>query len=203
MGLLVQPSELKRLALSGIALSGFLVLVARPASVLLCLTPFRFSLREQLMVSWAGLRGAVPIVVATYPLIAGASGAQTIFNLVFFVVFISVLLQGTTIPIVSRWLNVASPLVKSFQYPIEYNPATGLKSELVEVPVPARSAAIGRSLVNLALPAGALIVLIRRGDDVMIPNGSTQIEPADMLLVLAEPEAVHRIRGIVNETCST
>jgi len=203
MGLLVQPSELKRLALSGIALSGFLVLVARPASVLLCLTPFRFSLREQLMVSWAGLRGAVPIVVATYPLIAGASGAQTIFNLVFFVVFISVLLQGTTIPIVSRWLNVASPLVKSFQYPIEYNPATGLKSELVEVPVPARSAAIGRSLVNLALPAGALIVLIRRGDDVMIPNGSTQIEPADMLLVLAEPQAVHRIRVIVNERCST
>ena len=65
----------------------------------LCLTPFRFSLREQLMVSWAGLRGAVPIVVATYPLLAGVSEAKTIFNLVFFVVFISVLLQGTTIPL--------------------------------------------------------------------------------------------------------
>ena len=98
MGLLVLPSELSRMAVSGIALSAFLVFVARPVSVLLCLTPFRFSLRDQLMVSWAGLRGAVPIVVATYPLIAGASDAQTIFNLVFFVVFISVLLQGTTIP---------------------------------------------------------------------------------------------------------
>ena len=76
MGLLVLPSELSRVAVSGIALSAFLVFVARPVSVLLCLTPFRFSLREQLMVSWAGLRGAVPIVVATYPLIAGASDAQ-------------------------------------------------------------------------------------------------------------------------------
>jgi cell volume regulation protein A len=202
MGLLVLPSELSRLAVSGIALSGFLVLVARPVSVLICLTPFRFSLREQAMVSWAGLRGAVPIVVATYPLIARASEAQTIFNLVFFVVFISVLLQGTTIPVVSRWLNVASPLVKRFQYPIEYNPTTSLKSELVEVPVPAQAVVIGRSLVDLALPAGALIVLIRRGDDVVVPRGSTQIESGDTLLVLAESEALRCIRGIVNETAA-
>ena len=199
MGLLVLPSELSRVAVPGIILSGFLVLVARPISVLLCLTPFRFSLREQLMVSWAGLRGAVPIVVATYPLIAGVSEARTIFNLVFFVVFISVLLQGATIPIVSRWLDVASPIVKSFRYPIEYNPTTNLQSELVEVPVPFQSAVIGRSLVDLALPAGALIVLIRRGDDVLVPRGSTQIESGDTLLVLAEPEALRRIRGIVNE----
>jgi cell volume regulation protein A len=154
------------------------------------------------MVSWAGLRGAVPIVVATYPLIARASEAQTIFNLVFFVVFISVLLQGTTIPVVSRWLNVASPLVKRFQYPIEYNPTTSLKSELVEVPVPAQAVVIGRSLVDLALPAGALIVLIRRGDDVVVPRGSTQIESGDTLLVLAESEALRCIRGIVNETAA-
>jgi potassium/hydrogen antiporter len=199
MGLLVLPTELSRMAVSGIALSAFLVLVARPVSVLLCLTPFRFSWRDQVMVSWAGLRGAVPIVVATYPLIAGASDAQTIFNLVFFVVFISVLLQGTTIPTVSAWLNVASPAVKTFQYPIEYNPTTNLKSELVEVPVPVRSAVIGRSLVDLALPAGALIVLIRRGDDVLVPRGSTRVESGDSLLVLAEPEGLRCIRGIISE----
>jgi cell volume regulation protein A len=141
----------------------------------------------------------VPIVVATYPLIAGASGAQTLFNLVFFVVFISVLLQGTTIPVVSRWLKVTSPAVRSFHYPIEYNPATNLKSELIEVPVPSQSAAVGRTLVDLALPAGALVVLIRRGnDDVMVPHGGTRIEPADILLVLAEPQALDRVRAIVN-----
>jgi cell volume regulation protein A len=122
-----------------------------------------------------------------------------LFDLVFFVVFISVLLQGATIPAVSRWLNVAAPIVKTFQYPIEFNPTTDLKSELAEVPVPAQSAVIGRSLIELALPAGALIVLIRRGDDVLVPRGSTQIESGDTLLALAEPDALGRIRGIVGE----
>src|SRR3984893_2281010 len=199
MGLLVLPSELSRMAVPGIALSAFLVLVARPVSVLLSLTPFRFSLREQLMVSWAGLRGAVPIVVATYPLLAGASEAKTIFNLVFFVVFTSVLLQGTTIPLVSKWLRVAAPLASSFQYPIEYNPTSDLKNELVEVPVPGQSRVVGHSLIELALPAGALVVLIRRNDDVWVPRGSTQIESGDALLVLAEREALVRIRAIVND----
>ena len=197
MGLLVLPSELSRVAVDGIALSAFLVFVARPVSALVCLTPFRFSLREQSMVSWAGLRGAVPIVVATYPLIAGVSDAKTIFNLVFFVVFISVLLQGTTIPLVSRWLRVASPLAKRFRYPIEYNPTADLKNELVEVPVPPGSPVIGRSLVDLKLPTGALIVLIRRGDETFVPRGSTQINAGDTLLVLAEHEALRSTRAIV------
>jgi cell volume regulation protein A len=198
MGLLVLPSELTRMAVSGIALSAFLVFVARPASVLVCLTPFRFSLREQLMVSWAGLRGAVPIVVATYPLIAGVPEAKPIFNLVFFVVFISVLLQGTTIPRVSQWLQVASPLVKRFRYPIEYNPTADLKNELVEVPVPAGSPVVGRSLVEIKLPTGALIVLIRRGDETFVPRGGTQIDAGDTLLVLAEREALRSTRAAVN-----
>jgi len=199
MGLLVLPSDLSRLAVSGIGLAAFLVFVARPVSVLLCLTPFRVPLRQQLMVSWAGLRGAVPIVVATYPLIAGVAEARMIFNLVFFVVFISVLLQGTTIPLVANWLGVASPLAKPFQYPIEFNPGTTVKSELVEVRVPVRSAVIGRALLDLALPGGALIVLIRRGDDALVPGGRTQIESGDTLLVLAEPEELRRVRDIVDQ----
>ena len=199
MGLLVLPSELSRLAVSGIGLAAFLVFVARPVSVLLCLTPFRFPLRQQLMVSWAGLRGAVPIVVATYPLIAGATDARMIFNLVFFVVFISVLLQGATIPLVAKWLGVASPLVKAFRYPIEFNPTANLKSTLVEVPVPVHSAVVGRPLVDLALPAGALVVLIRRADEVLVPRGATQIESGDTLLVLAEPEGLRRTSEIVSQ----
>ncbi len=197
MGLLVLPSELSRMAVDGILLSAFLVFVARPASVAACLAPFRFSLREQAMVSWAGLRGAVPIVVATYPLLAGVSGAKTLFNLVFFVVFISVLLQGTSIPRVSRWLRVAAPLVKRFRYPIEYNPTADLKNELVEVPVPAASPAVGQTLVAIKLPPGALIVLIRRGDETFVPRGDTQIAGEDTLLVLAEHEALARVRAIV------
>jgi cell volume regulation protein A len=100
---------------------------------------------------------------------------------------------------VSKWLQVASPLVKNFRYPIEYNPTTDLKNELVEVPVPAQSSVVGRSLVELALPVGALVVLIRRNDDVLVPRGSTQIESGDTLLVLAERDALRGIRAIVNE----
>ena len=198
MGLLVLPSELSRMAVPGVALAAFLVFAARPVSVLVCLTPFRFSLREQLMVSWGGLRGAVPIVVATYPLIAGVPDAKTIFNLVFFVVFISVLLQGTTIPAISRWLGVASPLVTRFRYPIEYNPTADVKNELAEVPVPAGSPVAGRTLVEIQLPAGALIVLIRRSDETFVPRGGTQIEAGDTLLVLAEREPLRATRAIVN-----
>jgi cell volume regulation protein A len=199
MGLLALPSELAGVATGGVLLSAFLVFVARPVSVLVCLTPFRSPLRDQLMISWAGLRGAVPIVLATYPLIAGTSGARTIFNLVFFVVFISVLLQGATIPTVSRWLGVAAPLSRQFRYPIEYNPTPDTKSELVEVPVPSDSATVGRSLVELGLPGGALVVLIRRNDDVFVPRGATTMEAGDKLLVLAEGDALQRIREMVTE----
>jgi cell volume regulation protein A len=197
MGLLIQPREVLQVAASGVALSAFLVLVARPISVLVCLTPFRFSFREQMMVSWAGLRGAVPIVLATYPLLAGAPGARLIFNLVFFVVFTSVLLQGATIPAVSRWLGVAGPGGKRFRYPIEYTPTADLKSQLAEVPVPESSGVIGQSLVELALPAGSLVVLIRRGDEVFVPRGVTRIEAGDTLLVLADGDVLARIRTIV------
>jgi cell volume regulation protein A len=203
MGLIALPSELASVAASGILLAAFLVFVARPISVLACLAWFRYPLREQLMVSWAGLRGAVPIVLATYPLIAGAPGARTIFNLVFFVVFISVLLQGTTIPLVSRWMGVSAPLAKRFRYPIEFNPTEGSRSELVEVTVPSESRVVGRSLVELALPGGALIVLIRRGDDVLVPRGATQIEANDKLLVLAEGDGLQRLRTIVSEMRSS
>jgi cell volume regulation protein A len=200
MGLLVLPSELSHIAGAGLLLAGFLVFIARPISVIACLAPFRFPLREQLMISWGGLRGAVPIVVATYPLIAGTPGAGAIFNLVFFVVGSSVLLQGLTIPVVSNWLGVTGPADTGFRYPLEFHPTTDLKSELTEVPVPPDSGVVGRPLVDLNLPAGALIVLIRRNDEVLVPRGATCIERGDRLLVLAERQGLDQIRAIVSES---
>ena len=141
----------------------------------------------------------MPIVIAIYPLLAGASGARAIFDLVFFVVFISVLLQGATVAPVSRRLRVAEPLVKRFRYPIEYNPTTDLKNELPEIPLPERSASIGRSLVELSFPAGALVVLIRRRDDMLVPRRSTRIERGDTLLVLAERAELDRIRALLKQ----
>ena len=199
MGLLVLPSELSRMAVSGIVLSGFLVLVARPVSVLLCLTPFRFSWRDQLMVSWAGLRGAVPIVVATYPLIAGASSAQRLFDLVFFVVFISVLLQGTTIPAGVEVAERRGADREDLSVSDRVQPDDGFEERARGSP---RAAAIGgdRPVADRARPACGGVDCPdpprRRRPG---PARQTQIESGDTLLALAEPDALGRIRGIVGE----
>lgn len=194
MGLIVLPHELVDVTSSGLLLSVFLIFVARPASVFVCLLPFRYSIRETLMISWAGLRGAVPIILATYPLIAGVAEARHIFNLVFFVVATSVLFQGTSIAAVARWLKVNAPFKPQFRYPIEYNPTTNLKNELVEIPIPPNSSFVGRPLVDLDLPSNTLIVLIHRNDDVLVPRGGTCIEANDMLLVLAEKETLNDLK---------
>jgi cell volume regulation protein A len=186
----------------GLLVSAFLVFVARPASVLACLTPFRYPVRDQLMVSWGGLRGAVPIVLATNPLIAGVSGARPIFNIVFFVVFVSVLLQGATIPIVSRWLKVTAPVSPQLRYPIEYQPIPNVNSELAEIAVPARSPAVGRCVFEVGLPPGALIVLIRRRGQIIVPAGNTEIRADDRLLVLAERSALRTIRASLDAPAS-
>jgi potassium/hydrogen antiporter len=195
MGLLVNPLELLAIAPFGIALSFFLVFVARPASVLLCLPLSRFSLREKLMVSWGGLRGAVPIILASYVLASDIPEAREIFNLVFFVTFFSVLLQGTMIPLVAKLLKVNAPFREKFRFPIEFNPTTNLKNELVEMPVPSGSQAIGKTLVELNLPKDALIVLIQRNNDILVPRGATHIQDQDTLLVLSPGEALETIKG--------
>ncbi len=102
------PSRLRLVAWDGVAVAAILILVARPLAVFLTLAPRRFSVRERAFVSWVGLRGAVPIVLATFPLVRGVPKATLIFDVVFFVVIASVLLQGATTPLVARWLGVTS-----------------------------------------------------------------------------------------------
>ena len=109
LGLLVFPSRLPAVVGSGLLITGVAVFLARPLSVLIALQPVKMSLREKLFVGWVGLRGAVPIVLATFPLLAGLSKASFLFDLVFFVVFASVLLQGASVPFTARWLGVITP----------------------------------------------------------------------------------------------
>lgn len=198
MGLLVSPYALWDVAPLGIALSAFLVFVARPASVFLCFSAARFTSREKLMISWAGLRGAVPIILATYPFVAHIPKAEAIFNLVFFVTFISVLLQGASIPTVARWLRVEVPLKKKFRFPIEFEPSPNLRSKLVEVPVPLHSPAVGKSLLELSFPSEALVVLIQRNNEIIVPRGGTHLAENDTLLVLAESAQLEAIRRILS-----
>ena len=191
LGLLVFPSRLVAVILPGLAIALFLMLVARPLSVMFGLLAARLSLPEKIFVSWVGLRGAVPIVLATYPRILGLPESDLIFNVVFFVVLTSVLLQGTSLPYVAKKLRVESPPDARTEYPIEFVEGTEWKGQLKESVVPAHSWVVGKAIYQLGLPGEYLIVLIARGKEFILPNGSVILHAGDKILGLAD-EQVHQ-----------
>ncbi|HEX2046946.1 MAG TPA: potassium/proton antiporter [Acidimicrobiales bacterium] len=197
LGLLVFPSDLVPVAGKALLVSLVLIFVARPlaAGPLLLLAGFRP--RETLMVSWVGLRGAVPIVLATFPLVEGLAQAELLFNVVFFIVLTSVLLQGTTIPVVARWLGVDAPLERRRWQLVEAVEAGSAKTDLHEVVVGADTPAAGRQIVDLQLPQGVLVVLVSRGGDFVVPQGSTVLMPGDTVLLLADDGALARARSLI------
>ncbi len=197
LGLLVFPSQLLPVLGAGLMVSVFLMFVARPVSVFVLSHFTKMTVPEKAMVSWVGLRGSVPIILATFPLLAGIPNAHTIFNLVFFIVMTSVILQGTSIPIVSKWLGVYKPLEEKVAYPLEFNPMGDLKSDLVEIAVAPTSMAVGKPIVALGIPAGALIVMLRRNQDFIVPNGATVLQAGDTMLMLAQKEDLPEVERIV------
>ncbi|MDD4938617.1 MAG: potassium/proton antiporter [Candidatus Omnitrophica bacterium] len=188
LGLLVFPSQIIPIIGVGLLIAAILIFLARPISVFLCLMPFKFNLVEKTMISWVGLRGAVPIILASFPLLAGIAQAHSIFNIVFFVVLTSVLIQGTSIPFMSKILGVNVPLDVRKKYPIEFEYAEGIDASLTDMIVPYNSDAVGKTIAAINIPPKALIVLISREDKFIVPNGSTVIEEGDVFLVLANAE---------------
>lgn len=195
LGLLVQPRELVGVADIALLVAAFLLLVARPVSVMLALLFSSFSLRERLLVAWVGLRGAAPIILATFPLLAGLPRAGLFFNLVFFVTLSSVVLQGPLIVPIARRLGVLDTTPRRKRFPIEFEPTGGIKSDLVELVIPADSMVIGQRVMDLRLPEDGLIVLIGRDTTFLVPGGSTTIEPGDTLLVLADQPTLRDLRA--------
>lgn len=194
LGLLVNPRELLPTAGLSLACALVLVFVARPVSVYLSLARARMPLNEKTMVAWVGLRGAVPIVLATFPLLAGVPQSQTLFNIVFFIVLTSVLLQGTTLTLVARWLGVRETLPARADYPITYTPTGHNKNEMVEVEVRPGSDADGARIVDLHLPPEALVILIHRAGEFLIPKGATELIAGDSVLVLAGETELREVR---------
>ncbi|PKL55538.1 MAG: potassium/proton antiporter [Methanomicrobiales archaeon HGW-Methanomicrobiales-6] len=190
LGLLVFPSSLLPVAVPGILAALFLLLVARPVAVMLTLLPWKMPIREKALISWVGLRGAVPIILATYPLVAGVPNAEAIFNLVFFIVLVSALVHGTSIPSVARWLGLAT---RRLSREFEVDPDT--PSELLELVIPPDAPAVGRQVVDLGLPKGALIILMQKEDERFVPGGSTVIEAGDTLLLLTTDDLAETIRA--------
>jgi cell volume regulation protein A len=196
LGLLVFPSQLVSIIGIGFALSFFLMIVARPVSVFATMIFSRMTLCEKVLISWVGLRGAVPVVLATIPLLAGVPSAPYMFNLVFFVVLTSALLQGTTIPLAARLLGVGAELPPATSSPLELRDDT-TNNVLEQVQIAAHSAAAGKEIVNLGLPAEMLIVLIERGNQYIVPTGNTLIEAEDRLMLLGSRELVEQAKNIL------
>mgnify|MGYP001627976348 FL=1 len=186
LGLLVYPTQIFPYIGIGLIISLFLIFIARPLAVFISLTPFKMKLRRRFYISWVGLRGAVPIVFATYPLLAGIDKANIIFNIVFFVALSSVLIQGTTISLVAKWLNVGLP--ESAKKPkltdefMEEHPKTILR----EIKIKKNTEALGKQIVDLNFPKNAIIAMIERDDNYLIPNGSTILEVNDKIVVLTD-----------------
>ena len=186
LGLLVYPSDIIPVVGMGILISAFLILIARPLGVWLSLIPFKMKKRRRWYISWVGLRGAVPIVFATYPLLAGIEKAHMIFNIVFFVSLTSVLIQGTTLSVVARWLHVALPLRVKPKSPVDAFLSDGTKSLIKEITIPKANYSIGKRIVDLGFPRKAIIAMISRDGKFLTPNGSTVLQPEDTLIILLE-----------------
>lgn len=189
LGLLVFPSKIPDIMVTGILISIFLIIVARPLSVFISLLPFSLKMKSRYYISWVGLRGAVPIVFATYPLLAGIEKAEDIFHIVFFISVSSVLIQGTTLSMVAKWLKVdlpekVKPLTQTERFLREIP-----KGAIKEVVVTDGHAMTDKKVVELNFPKSMVIAFIERQGKFFIPDGSTRIKPEDKLLIMAENQS--------------
>lgn len=200
LGLLVFPSHVVPVMGIGLLISVFLILVARPLSVFICLIFFKMKLRRRFYVAWVGLRGAVPIVFATYPLLAGIEKAEMIFNIVFFISVTSVVIQGTTLTVFAKWLNVAIPEKVKPVTETERFISNFPKSSMREFEISPDSPAVNKKIVELEFPKNATIAMIKRNEKYLVPNGSTVLETHDRLVVLSDNEdGLNRVNDCLNK----
>ncbi|MBP3839188.1 MAG: potassium/proton antiporter [Prevotella sp.] len=184
LGLLVNPHEMLRVWIVALAIGLFMMFAARPIAVFLCLSPFRVPVRAKLFLSWVGLRGAVPIIFATYPVIAGIEDADFLFNVVFVITLLSLSLQGTTITACARWLGLATEEAKSgndfgIELPDE------LESKLSELTLTESHFVGGNRLADLHFPEGTLVMMVKRDGSFIVPNGRLELQVGDILLMIA------------------
>jgi cell volume regulation protein A len=197
LGLLVFPSHLGDVWLKGTVLAIVATVLARPLATIVVAAPFRFSLAERVVLGWAGLRGAVPVVLATFPVIAGVRGAGELFNIAFFAVLVSTVLQGTTFEWLAARLGVTSHEAALPAPLMEKGVMRGLGAEVAEYPVRATDAVVGRRVRELGLPRDALLNVIVRGEQAIPPRGSTAIEAGDRLHVLVRQEVAVEFRALL------
>lgn len=202
LGLLSLPSRLVAASQPALLVAGVLVFLARPVAVAVCMLPFRFSAREVAFVAWGGLKGSVPIILATYPLLRGLEGAAGLFDVVFFAVLVSAVTQGWTLPYAARVLGLQEGGVSHSGVTLEITSLQDVDGDIVEYPILEGSRASGLRVRELALPDGVVIAMIVRDKQVIPPRGSTKILPGDDVFVLLRPAVralVEHVFGTVGE----
>lgn len=185
LGLLVTPHELVNDFWPAVVVGLVLTMVARPVSVLLSLAPFRLPWQEQTLMSWAGLRGAVPVILATIPMVSGISGSDRVFNIVFVLVVVYTLVQGPTLPWLARTLRLGDDSETAADLGIESAPLERLRGHLLSVAIPAKSKMHGVEVGELRLPPGAAVTLVVRDGRSFVPAPATVLRRGDELLVVA------------------
>ncbi|MBB6328989.1 cell volume regulation protein A [Algoriphagus iocasae] len=188
LGLLVFPKQL--IPVSGIAILAalFLIMVARPLGVFISLSFFKFKLREKVFISWVGLRGAVPIVFATLPLIANIEQSGIIFHMVFFIVLASVAIQATTLPLAAKLLHLSLPASLKKRSMLDLELSDDFKNAILEIQIPKNSHIEGKKILELGFPSSSLIVLVKRDGKFITPNGQTELKAEDELMIMMENE---------------
>ncbi len=188
LGLLVNPHELIPVIVPGLIISFLMILFARPLTVFLSLLPFRkMTVKDKTYISWVGLRGAVPIIFAIMPMAAGIPHANLIFNIVFFCTLISLLIQGTSLPLVARWLGLAeksNDVAKLKDFDIDVS--SDIKTVLAEVELCQESFEKGNRLMDIKLPDNSLATMVKREDKYFVPTGKTQLHVGDILLIMTD-----------------
>ncbi len=188
LGLLVAPGDLDEAVVSALIIGFVLLVLARPLSVVASIAPFRYRLGDQAFISWAGLRGAVPIVLATIPLSAGVPGAAALFNVVFVLVVVYTLAQGTSLPRAARWLGVLAP-AETTELELDAAPLERMRADLLQLDIPPGSKLAGVHIDELRLPEGAAIMLVTRDGGAFVPGPDTRLRTHDGLLIVATERA--------------
>ena len=199
LGLLVNPHEMLSVAGVAILIGVFMIVIARPVSVFICLLPFRsISNKARLFVSWVGLRGAVPIIFATYPVIAEIPGSNQLFNIVFFITLLSLVIQGMSISSMARWLKLDLPEEKEGNdFGVEL--PDDIDSTLKDMTLTKEALQNGNRLMDMNIPKGTLVMLVKRGSEFIIPNGQVELKVGDKLLFISDKNEKDPTRTLTNQ----
>lgn len=187
LGLLATPTDMIEVLLVAVAIGLFMMFVARPLAIFICLQPFHIPVKAKVFLSWVGLRGAVPIIFATYPVIAGIEDARFLFNVVFVITLLSLSIQGTTITTCAQWLGLATEEPKTGnEFGVELPEELG--SQLTEMTLTEDDLANGNLLADMHFPEGTLVMMIKRGNSFIVPNGKLELYKGDILLTIAQSD---------------